>query len=213
VARLQVVHTEAAGSSGTIAQAITGVVAGSTLVICTGHANAGQLITGVASDVSGAAVQAQHSVYTGNQVADIWYIKNVAGGSHTITTTYASSVTDRFITVIEIQANTAAPLDIARGQDTGDSPTPTTPSGTTSTNGQYCVAVAVATPGTSLTAAAPYADVFAPVAVGSALLGIEDRIQASAGATNGAWTSANSSYCAALATFKAAGGGPMFRGS
>lgn len=208
--RVQYVHSELSASASTIAQAIT-VTGGNDLVISAGNFGGTSLaVTGVQDDLGNVGIVCAVSQYVPNFHLEIWFIENVTGGARTITVTFSGAHANRHIGVAEVSGLDTAPLDKFTNKDTQDSTNPNTNGVTTTTDGQYCFGVAVATPGTSLTATSPYADVVAafPDANAAGLIGIEDQVQTAAGATNAAWTAVNSSWCAALATFKAAGAVP-----
>lgn len=204
MARRQSTHSELAATATTIALTLNGVAAGSLLVIIVGVVGSTTTtISGVQDDLGTVGVSVGRAVYATNGYGEIWYIKNATAGNRTVTVTYSATITNRYMCLIEADADTSSPLDQTAKKETQDSVNPNTAAVTTLADGEYCVALSAGIPGTSLTATSPYGDVYTPVTLNSWTIGVEDRIQATQGATNAAWTAANSSWFAILATFKA----------
>lgn len=207
MARIQFAHAELAGSATTIAQALSGVLNGSMVVVAVGTlSNATTTITGVQDDLGNVGVQVGRAIYLTNGYGELWVIKNSAAGNRTYTATYSATITNRYICAIEADGDTVSPLDKTSKLESQDSVNPHCPAVTTTTDGQYCVGLAAGNPGTSLTAVSPYADLYV-VTFNTWNLGVQDRVQPTAGNTNADWTAANSSWFAIMGTFKAAAGG------
>lgn len=207
MARIQFAHTEIVGTATTIPQALNGVLAGSLIVIAVGTlSNATTTITDVRDDLGNIGIQIARAIYGTNGYGELWYIKNSASGNRTFTATYSATITNRYICAIEADGDTVSPLDKTAKKESQDSVNPNTAAVTTTTDGQYCVGLAAGNPAASLTATSPYGDLYI-VSFNSWNIGVEDRIQPTAGATNAAWTAGNGSWFAAMATFKAGSGG------
>lgn len=199
-------HNELAGTATTIAGTLNGVASGSALVVIVGTlSNTTTTITDVRDDLNNIGISVGRAVYGTNGYGEIWRIENAAAGSRTVTVTYSATITNRYICVIEDSAS-ATPFDKTSKLESQDSVNPHCPSVTPTTDGQYCVGFAAGNPGTSLTATAPYGDVYV-VSFNSWTIGVADFLQTTAGATNAAWTAANGSWFAIMATFKAGAGG------
>lgn len=207
MARIQFAHTEAAGASTTIAQALSGVVSGSMVVVAVGVVGSTPTITGVQDDLGNVGVSVGRAVYVTNGFGELWVITNSAAGARTYTATYSTSVINRFICAIEASGATSSPLDQTSKRESQDSTNPNCPSVTTTTDGQYCVGLTAAIAGVGLVAVAPYGDLYTAT-LNSWNIGVEDFLQTSAGSTNATWTAANSSWFAIMGTFKAGSVGP-----
>jgi len=204
MARIQFAHSENAASSTTIAQALSGVLAGSMVVVAVGTlSNTSTTITGVQDDLGNVGVQVGRAVYGTNGYGELWVIANSASGARTYTATYSATITNRYICAIEADGATTSPLDQTSKLESQDSTNPHCPSLTTGFDGEYCVGLAAGNPATSLTATSPYGDLYV-VSFNSWNIGVADFLQTSAGATNAAWTALNGSWFAVMGTFKAA---------
>ena len=168
MARIQFAHTEAAGSATTIAQALSGVLAGSMIVVAVGTlSNATTTITGVQDDLGNVGVQVGRAIYLTNGYGELWVIANSAAGARTYTATFSATITNRYICAIEADGATSSPLDQTAKKESQDSTNPNTAAVTTGFDGEYCVALSAGNPGTSLTATAPYGDLYTVSAKGS----------------------------------------------
>lgn len=109
---LQTAYTaDDVGSSTTIATTITGVTAGSALVVLVGYGSAVATISGVSDGTAYTAAADGACIDSVNtQSSRVYYLLNAGSGSHTVTATFSTSVTGRRIRVVEVSgiATTAA---------------------------------------------------------------------------------------------------------
>ncbi len=215
IAFVQVAETSDDTSSTTVAVAYgSNVTAGNLLVLGVTADNAtSSTVTGVSGSSSGAWTQAVHAERVGDQILDIWYKENAAGGADTITVTFSSSRPFRRLIIAEYSgAATSSALDKTDSnlQEPGTTGTDdvTSTAQTTTTNNQLifgCLLI-MAGADTAITAGTNFT--LRADTDNAAQIAIEDRILATAGSVAATFTIGGSqNTLAAMATFKEPGGG------
>lgn len=202
-------------SSGSIAAAYPGnVTAGSLGVACVVADNiAGTTVSGVAGSSSGSWAQAVHAELAGDQILDIWYKENMAGGADTITATYNAAKSARRIVIAEYSGvATSSALD--KVDSNVQTPTSTSTDATTSTAqttttaNQLIVGCVHVLDGTARGVTAGTGFTERQDTNNDAQVSLEDRVEASPTSVAATFTlNAAVNTITALATFKEAAGG------
>jgi hypothetical protein len=171
----------------TIAQTITGVATGSTLVVIVGSSKGTDVSCTVSDGTSYTAVGTRVTDTGNNQVSWAFYLPNAASGSHTVTATFNESVPYRRIRIAEVVGvETSGVLDVYAAQfnDTLSTNTDAITSGTVSTTNANNLLIGLTqdtsetTPGTGALSAGTS---FILPSVTNRLLGVESRVVSSTG--------------------------------
>lgn len=112
--------TELVAGATTIQDTVTGVVAGSTLLVHCGHEQAGGVSVSSVTDSNGSnhtLTDGPRSDATNAGESYVYRLENCAAGTHTITVNYSASVGYRRLRIIEVGGvETTSVLDRATGQ-------------------------------------------------------------------------------------------------
>lgn len=202
-------------SASTMAVAYdSNVTAGSLGVACmTADNGTSSTVTGVSGSSSGTWTQAVHAERVGDQILDIWYKENMAGGADTITATYSSSRPYRRMIIAEYSGvATSSALD--KTDSNLQEPAPTSTDGTTSTSqttattNQLIVGCTIVMAGGSVGITAGTGFTKRQDSATAAPIALEDRIEASATSVAATFTiDASHNTLTLLSTFKEPGGG------
>ncbi len=215
-------HVQSANTDNTFdttcVVSLTGTTAGNRLIVSIGGNFTSDTVTSVADG---------HNTYTrsGAPVTNYggvglyhYSAPNIAGGNETVTVTSSSgkSISCALHEYSGTDTGAADKYDIAGSAGSTSTDADTSPSVTTTTDGQLIFSSIIEVPGSSVTftAGTAYTRRQHGLAGTAYRHGTEDRVQASAGAVQGLWTaSTTASIVVAISTFKAAsaGGGATTR--
>ena len=191
--------------------ALTGTTAGNRLVLSIGGNFTSDVITSV-SDGHNTYTQTTKFLNYGGVGVYHYSAPNIAGGNETLTVTTSGSKSMNCALHEYSGTDTGAAdkADSAGSAGSTSTDADTSPSVTTTTDGQLIFSSIIEVPGSSVTftAGTAYTRRQHGLAGTAYRHGTEDRVQASAGAVQGLWTaSTTASIVVAISTFKAASAG------
>lgn len=201
------------GYDNNVAATLTGTAAGNLLVVAVTVGSSSDIITSVNGSVNGAYTRATWAGVSGVGL-HVYYKANGAGGNETVTVTFSASQSSNLALHEYSGIATTAALDQANaagGTGTTSTDGDVSPSVTTTTAGQLIFSAIINNTGSTptFTAGTSYTRrQHGPRGTDAGRHGTEDQIQSAAGSIQGTWTaSTTDNYIAAIATFKALGGG------
>lgn len=202
ITRTQFNNAQSGASGPTIAVALTGIAAGS-LVIVIGSCESTKTMT-LADDLSVAGVSAVAKTGVAKR-QEILYYKNYGGGDRTFTLTFNTNSSLRSIVAIEYAgADTVDGLDAGKtSSSNGEDANPTSGAVTPSVNGALFVGSCGGN-ANQPAAASPFGVIYNNTVN---LLNSEDYIQTTAASQAAPWTITSDFWAACVAVFKPAAGG------
>ena len=199
VSRVQSNQVSTGGATGTsIAVSLNGILAQSLVACAVMCDNTSATISGVADDLSVAAVKSVGLSDTNHsERQEHWYFKNYGGGNRTFTATFSVSTAWRALLAVETSgADLASPLGPTNSNSAATGATITAGSVTATQDGAYFFASCQGN--TQPAAQSPLSEIWADTTL---VHSHADNAQSTAAAFNATWTHTSGAWSAIVSTF------------